>query len=96
MADQLTAQKDHKDDDREKEIIKKLLTMAQDAEDEHMFTKDDLKTLKKMAQVYQGLESLGKFAEIVKKLLAVLGWLGALWIAYKTGGSFDWNKILFK
>jgi hypothetical protein len=49
------------------------------------FTDDEVKTLKKMADAWKGLEAFGRVAGVVKKVLTWLGWAVATYLAWKAG-----------
>ena len=47
------------------------------------FTEAEIETLKKVAEVWKGLETFGKIADFVKTVLIYLGWLVGLYLSSK-------------
>lgn len=61
------------------------------AEHNPEFTKDEIEALKRVADAWRGLESLGRMAGIVRKILIFIGWGVAAWIAIRFALT-DWVK----
>lgn len=61
------------------------------AEDSGDFTEDEIATLKKVAEVWKGLESFGKVAGFVKTILIYLGWMVGIYLSMKYV-LVDWVK----
>jgi hypothetical protein len=65
--------------------------IVEKAEGSGDFTDDEIETLKKVAEVWKGLETFGKVAELVKTVLIYLGWMVGLYLSFKYVIS-DWVK----
>ena len=68
--------------------LDKLLEKAEKSPD---FTPDEVDTLKKMADAWQGLEALGKIAKLVKTIVVYLGWLVGIYFSVKFVAA-EWVK----
>ncbi len=49
------------------------------------FTDDEVELLKRVADVWRGLESFGRLAVVVRKILMFIGWAAAAWVIFKLG-----------
>ena len=53
------------------------------AESTHQFTDDEIAALKEMANAWRGLEAFGRVANVLRKVLAYVGWLIAVYVGVK-------------
>ena len=51
----------------------------------HEFTTEEVELLKRVADVWRGLESFGRLAVVVRKVLMFVGWMAAAWVVFKLG-----------
>lgn len=57
------------------------------------FTKEEIDALKRVADAWRGLESFGRVAGIVRRMLVFLGWMVAAWIAIRFALA-DWIRTV--
>ena len=65
--------------------------IVEKAEGSGDFTEEEIETLKKVAEVWKGLEIFGKIAGLVKTILVYLGWMVGLYLSFKFVLA-DWVK----
>jgi hypothetical protein len=63
-------------------VVEKIVAKA---ETSAVFNDDEVKALKAMAKVWQGLETLGRIAGVIRGLLTYLTWAAAFYAAFKLG-----------
>ena len=68
-------------------------TAIEKAENSPVFTDEEIRALKEMANAWHGLEAFGRVANIARKILAYVGWMIAIYVAIKLALS-DWIKGL--
>ncbi len=49
------------------------------------FTTEEVELLKRVADIFRGLESFGRLAGVVRKILMYIGWAAAAWVIFKLG-----------
>jgi hypothetical protein len=49
------------------------------------FTDEEVELLKRVADVWRGLESFGRLAVVIRKILMFVGWMAAAWVVFKLG-----------
>jgi len=55
------------------------------------FTTEEIELLKRMADAWRGLESFGRLAGAVRRVLVLVGWLAAAWLTFKFAAA-DWIR----
>ncbi len=69
----------------------KLNELVKKAEKSAEFSADEVETLKKMAEAWQGLEAFGRVAALAKTVLIYIGWLIGIYFSVKFVAA-EWVK----